>query len=140
MSGVGKSSIANWLLGSAALATGSIRTRDERGMHTTSHRSLSILPDGGVLIDTPGMRELGIWREESSLAEASPEIVALARECRFGDCSHGSEPGCAVRAAHDAGTLSAQGLTHLRQLRGELLERSTATQGKPRGARRKGRV
>lgn len=133
MSGVGKSSIANWLLDDEALATRAVRGSDDRGQHTTSHRSLLPLPGGGVLIDTPGMRELGLWMDAASLAGAFADIEGLARQCRFGDCQHVAEPGCAVQAALAAGTLDGERCAHYAQLRDELRGGSTA---KPRGPRR----
>jgi ribosome biogenesis GTPase / thiamine phosphate phosphatase len=103
-SGVGKSTLANRLLGEELLATGDIR-RDGRGRHTTTHRELVQLPDGALLLDTPGMRELQLWADESALEETFADVAELARQCRFTDCAHGSEPGCAVRSALAAGSL-----------------------------------
>lgn len=137
MSGVGKSSIANWLLSDETHATGAIRGSDDRGQHTTSHRSLFPLPAGGVLIDTPGMRELGLWTDPASLRGAFPDIDALARQCRFDDCQHAAEPGCAVRAALADGTLELARLAHYHALRDELLERSGPQRRKPTGPRRR---
>jgi ribosome biogenesis GTPase len=105
-SGVGKSALINRLLGSEQQPVGDIRERDGRGRHTTTHRELIVMPEGGVLIDTPGMRELKLWRPGASLLEAFPEIAALAGRCHFRDCNHGSEPGCAVTAAVADGTLA----------------------------------
>ena len=105
-SGVGKSTLINRLVGHAKQQVGDIRERDARGRHTTTHRELIVLEQGGVLIDTPGMRELKLWRPGAGLLEAFPEIATLAGQCRFRDCSHGREPGCAVSAAVRAGTLS----------------------------------
>lgn len=104
-SGVGKSTLVNALLGQERMDTGAIREDDARGRHTTSHRELILLPGGGLLLDTPGMRELGLWDAEEGVAQAFEDIEALARQCRFTDCSHGNEPGCAVRAAMEAGDL-----------------------------------
>ena len=95
-SGVGKSTIINALLGQTVQATGEVRTADEKGRHTTTHRELIPLGDG-VLLDTPGMRELQIWVGESGLEGAFPDIEELAADCRFRDCQHGDEPGCAVQ-------------------------------------------
>jgi ribosome biogenesis GTPase len=103
-SGVGKSTLANRLLGEELLATGELR-RDGRGRHTTTHRELVQLPGGALLLDTPGMRELQLWADESALEETFADVAELARQCRFTDCAHGSEPGCAVRAALEGGTL-----------------------------------
>jgi ribosome biogenesis GTPase / thiamine phosphate phosphatase len=103
-SGVGKSTLANRLLGKDVLATGDVR-RDGRGRHTTTHRELVRLPGGALLLDTPGMRELQLWADESALEETFADVAELASRCRFTDCAHGSEPGCAVRAALADGTL-----------------------------------
>jgi ribosome biogenesis GTPase len=103
-SGVGKSTLANRLLGEDVLATRDVRP-DGRGRHTTTHRELVQLPGGALLLDTPGMRELQLWADESALDETFADVAELARQCRFTDCAHGSEPGCAVRAALAAGTL-----------------------------------
>lgn len=105
-SGAGKSSIANGLLGAARLRTGEVRASDSRGRHTTTHRELVALPQGGALIDTPGLRELQLWAGESSVESAFDEIAALAAGCRYRDCRHGDEPGCAVRAALADGRVS----------------------------------
>jgi ribosome biogenesis GTPase len=105
-SGAGKSTIANALLGEDRLRTGAVRESDSRGRHTTTHRELVPLPGGGALIDTPGMRELQLWAGVESVGEVFGEIAALAAECRFGDCSHANEPGCAVAEALRAGALA----------------------------------
>jgi ribosome biogenesis GTPase / thiamine phosphate phosphatase len=105
-SGVGKSTIVNRLAGRAVLATQPVRAGDERGRHTTTHRELVVLPEGrGLLLDTPGMRELQLWADVEALDSTFSEIAELAAECRFADCSHEREPGCAVQAALAAGTL-----------------------------------
>jgi len=103
-SGVGKSTLANRLLGENLLATAELR-RDGRGRHTTTHRELVHLPGGALLLDTPGMRELQLWADESALEETFADVAELARDCRFSDCAHGQEPGCAVRAALGNGAL-----------------------------------
>jgi ribosome biogenesis GTPase / thiamine phosphate phosphatase len=123
MSGTGKSTIANWLLGREALTTGAIRAHDDRGQHTTSHRELFALPGGGALIDTPGMRELGLVVAPQDLEAGFPEIARLASECRFGDCQHQKEPGCAIAAAVLAGELTAEHVAHYHQLKQELSQR-----------------
>ena len=105
-SGVGKSTLINALLGEGRLATGDVRS-DGRGRHTTTHRELLVLPDGGVLIDTPGLRELQLWETEGGLDKAFADVAELVNECRFSDCAHDTEPGCAVRAALADGTLPA---------------------------------
>lgn len=105
-SGVGKSTLVNRLLGRDALVTKEIRAWDDRGRHATSHRQLFRLPGGGLLIDTPGLREIGLWDDGGGVETAFPDVEALAVGCRFRDCSHASEPGCAVRAALADGRLS----------------------------------
>ncbi len=117
-SGVGKSSIVNALT-TAALRTAEVRSSDSRGRHTTTHRELLPLPGGGALIDTPGMRELQLWATEDAVDAAFEEIAALAARCRFPDCSHAAEPGCAVAAALEAGELSAQRWASYCKLRAE---------------------
>jgi len=104
-SGVGKSTIANHLLGMERLETGEVRVSDHKGRHTTSHRELVVLPGGGLLIDTPGMRELQLWGGDEGVHETFMDIEALAGACKFRDCKHDAEPGCAVRAAFEDGRL-----------------------------------
>lgn len=118
-SGAGKSTIANALLGEDRLRTGAVRESDSRGRHTTTHRELIPLPGGGALIDTPGMRELQLWAGESSVDEVFDEIARLAAQCRFNDCSHSGEPGCAVAAARATGAISAERWESYRKLRAE---------------------
>lgn len=107
-SGVGKSSLINCLYGEAIQATIEVRDRDSKGRHATSSRELIPLPGGGLVIDTPGMRELQAWLDEEGLLEAFPDVRILADGCRFRDCSHQKEPGCAVRSAADSGSLPRQ--------------------------------
>ena len=104
-SGAGKSSIVNRLVGSAVLPTRSVRESDSRGRHASVHRQMIALPGGALVIDTPGMRELQLWGSEHGQDQAFAEIQALAEECRFRDCRHQQEPGCAVKAAVEGGTL-----------------------------------
>ena len=118
-SGVGKSTIINHLLGHERQRTAEVRRRDGRGRHTTTQRELILLPDGGLLIDTPGMRELQLWEDTDALDDAFDDIRALAAECRFRDCGHDSEPGCAVRRAAETRRLSAARLDSFRRLRRE---------------------
>jgi ribosome biogenesis GTPase / thiamine phosphate phosphatase len=103
-SGVGKSTLINALLGEGTVATGEVRS-DGRGRHTTSHRELLVLPQGGVLIDTPGLRELQLWETDGGLEKAFADVAELVNQCRFSDCAHDTEPGCAVRAALEDGSL-----------------------------------
>jgi ribosome biogenesis GTPase len=118
-SGVGKSSIANTLIGEEVLRTNVVRESDSRGRHTTTGRQLVLLPGGGILIDTPGMRELQLWDPSESVTGAFSDIDALAEGCRFRDCRHATEPGCAVAAAAAAGTLPVARLESFRKLQGE---------------------
>ncbi|MEO1065220.1 MAG: ribosome small subunit-dependent GTPase A [Actinomycetota bacterium] len=117
-SGVGKSTMVNALVGDDVLDTGDIRA-DGKGRHTTTRRELIPIPGGGVLLDTPGMRELQLW-DEASLGDAFPEIDEAAASCRFADCEHRSEPGCAVRAAVEAGEISAVRFASWQRLHDEL--------------------
>lgn len=119
-SGVGKSTLINRLAGLQALATGSIREEDGRGRHTTTHRELLLLPEGGLLIDTPGMREIQLWDADSGLSAGFQDVEAAAAACRFQDCSHEREPGCAVRAALEDGALDAERYESYRKLQREL--------------------
>lgn len=115
-SGVGKSTLVNALLGREALSTAPVREDDSRGRHTTTHRELIALPGGAALIDTPGMRELQLVAGDASLEQAFDEIAERAAHCRFRDCAHTEEPGCAVRAALAAGELDpARYESYLRQ-------------------------
>lgn len=104
-SGVGKSTLINRLLGEDRQDTGGLRN-DDKGRHTTTHRELLMLPNGAAVIDTPGMRELGMWDASIGLSTAFSDIEELAARCRFGDCTHKNEPGCAVRSALQMGELS----------------------------------
>lgn len=105
-SGAGKSTLLNALAGRTLMDTGAIRERDDRGRHTTTHRELFRLPGGAMLVDTPGMRELGLLADDEALDASFGEVTALLPHCRFGDCSHVNEPGCAILAALAAGALS----------------------------------
>ncbi|MDR0326489.1 MAG: ribosome small subunit-dependent GTPase A [Oscillospiraceae bacterium] len=104
-SGVGKSSLLNALAGEDLMAVNTIREDDGKGRHTTTHRQLVTLPNGAHIIDTPGMRELGLWDASDGLGEMFSDIEALLGSCRFSDCRHQTEPGCAVRAAMENGDL-----------------------------------
>lgn len=117
-SGVGKSTLANRLLREERLATGDIRN-DDKGRHTTTHRELLFLPDGGMVIDTPGMRELGMWDAKSGIDRTFSDIEELALQCRFRDCTHTAEPGCAVQKALKNGTLSKERMQSYQKLKTE---------------------
>jgi ribosome biogenesis GTPase len=119
-SGVGKSSLANRLLGSETQATGAVRASDQRGRHTTTARELAIIPGGGVLIDTPGLRSVALWESEEGFTRVFSDIEELALQCRFRDCAHGAEPGCAVQDAIERGALTPERLDHYRKLAAEL--------------------
>lgn len=115
-SGVGKSTLVNTLTGSAVQTTSGIREEDSKGRHTTTGRSLHPLPAGGLLLDTPGMRELQLADVEEGLERTFADITALAEQCRFSDCAHETEPGCAVIAAMEAGELDIRRLQNYRKL------------------------
>jgi len=119
-SGVGKSTLVNRLLGHERLKTAEISEVDGKGRHTTTARNLVELPGGALLIDTPGMRELQPWVEESAVSEAFEDIAELARGCRFSDCAHETEPGCAVLAGVERGELATERLEHYRHLGREI--------------------
>jgi len=118
-SGVGKSTLVNRLLGRAAQTVLEIRTGDGRGRHATTTRELFLLPQGGLLLDTPGMRELQLWDAGDGLEATFAEIAELAATCRFRDCTHNAEPDCAVRAALASGTLDAARWESLQKLQRE---------------------
>ncbi|MFM9371389.1 ribosome small subunit-dependent GTPase A [Streptomyces sp. Da 82-17] len=115
-SGAGKSTLANALLGADVMTVQAARDVDGKGRHTTTTRNLLALPGGGVLIDTPGLRGVGLWDAESGVGQVFAEIEELAADCRFLDCAHESEPGCAVLAALDEGALSERRLQSYRKL------------------------
>ncbi len=120
-SGVGKSTIVNRLVGDEVQATSGIREDDAKGRHTTTTRQLLLIPGGhGVLIDTPGMREFQLWADDEAESDAFEDIEELAIDCRFRDCRHQAEPGCAVQDALDDGELSAERLASWHKLQNEL--------------------
>ena len=119
-SGVGKTTIINRLVGSDARKTREVRRADSKGRHTTRHRELVVLPNGGLLIDTPGMRELQLWDVGEAVHETFDDIAELAHGCHFTDCRHRDEPRCAVKAAVDEGRLSAERLGSYLKLQDEL--------------------
>ncbi len=118
-SGVGKSSLINLLLGQERLKTNEIRESDDRGKHTTTHRELILLPEGGVVIDTPGMREIQLLDEEESIEDAFSDITEISKHCRFSDCKHDKEPGCAVVKAIEEGVISKSRLDNYNKLKKE---------------------
>jgi ribosome biogenesis GTPase / thiamine phosphate phosphatase len=138
-SGVGKSTLVNRLAGRNILATREVRA-DGRGRHATTHRELVLLPGGGLLLDTPGMRELQLWAGEDSLDGAFQDVAELAADCRFADCAHDREPGCGVRAALADGSLPAERWESYRKLQRELraleVRRSKALRAEERRRRR----
>ncbi len=119
-SGVGKSTLINRLSDGVVQPTQAVREGDDRGRHTTTHRELFRLPGGGLLIDNPGIREVQLWSGEESLEQTFDDVAALSRSCRYRDCSHESETGCAVQAAIKEGALAASRLESYRTLRKEV--------------------
>lgn len=119
-SGVGKSTLTNQLLGETVQETQAVRPGDARGRHTTTHRELVPLPCGGIIIDTPGMRELQLWAAEESLQETFTDVETLAQRCRFRDCKHEHEPGCAVQLALEEGKLDESRLASYQKLQREV--------------------
>jgi ribosome biogenesis GTPase len=138
-SGAGKSTLSNWLLGSERLLTGEVRESDSRGRHITTHRELAPLPGGGALIDTPGLREIQLWAERDSVKSVFEEVADLAAQCRFRDCTHAGEPGCAVEAALHAGTLPPDRLASFQKLMQEA-KRHEEENDRLSAQRRKGKV
>jgi ribosome biogenesis GTPase / thiamine phosphate phosphatase len=131
-SGVGKSALINALLGFERQEVQEVRGRDYTGRHTTTSRELILMPGGGTAIDTPGMREIQMWAGEDDLGETFQDISTLAAKCRFRDCSHQSEPGCAVRAAIDRGDLDASRLDSYEKLQAEIRYRESRQAGSVR--------
>jgi ribosome biogenesis GTPase len=119
-SGVGKSTLINRLCGEEKQRVKEVRQGDDRGRHTTTHRELILLPGGGLIIDTPGMRELQMWAADEGFRDAFDDIEALAAACRFNDCQHAKEPGCAVKAALADGILSRERYANYQKLQREL--------------------
>lgn len=119
-SGVGKSTILNGMLGEERQKIGAVSLSDGKGRHTTTHRELILFPNGGILMDNPGMRELHLWGDAGDLTESFSDIENLAGNCKFRDCRHKSEPGCAVTMAIEAGDLSPERLVSYHKLKDEL--------------------
>jgi ribosome biogenesis GTPase len=141
-SGAGKSSIVNALLEKEAAVVGAVRAGDAKGRHTTTTRFLHLLPGGGALIDSPGMRSIGLWGDADAVAETFADIAALGDGCRFADCAHDREPDCAVRGAVAEGTLGPERLSAWRALVQESAASASyrlATSRRPRQRRGPGR-
>ena len=136
-SGVGKSTLVNALLGEARQATAAVRDGDSRGRHTTTHRELFELPGGALLIDTPGIRSLEVAGADEGVEAAFDDILELAATCRFTDCRHEGEPGCAIDAALAAGTLSADRLASHRKLERELAHAARQTDWRARAEQKR---
>lgn len=120
LSGIGKSTLVNELTDGVVQRTGEVRAADQRGRHTTVTRDLIPIPSGGFIIDTPGIREIGLWQAYEGMAKTFPEIAGEVDRCRFADCEHVNEPDCAVRAALAEGLIPERRLEHWRDLMGEL--------------------
>ncbi|WP_221031213.1 ribosome small subunit-dependent GTPase A [Actomonas aquatica] len=118
-SGVGKSTLANLLTQDDFLPTGEVRAKDSKGRHTTTRRELVRTPSGALLIDTPGLRELQLWVADEGVTETFTDIVNLARHCRFSNCQHETEPGCAIQAALENGTLDTERYIHYLKITGD---------------------
>ncbi len=136
-SGSGKSSLVNALAGAEVVATAAVRAKDARGRHTTVARELVLLPDGaGLVLDTPGLRSLGLWDAEDALVRVFGDIEQLAAGCRFYDCVHVTEPDCAVQAAIASGEISARRVERARELRRELDRQKARAARRPHRRRR----
>ncbi len=120
LSGIGKSTLVNELSDGVVQRTGEVRASDRRGRHTTVTRDLIPLPAGGIVIDTPGIREVGLWQAHTGLAKTFPEISSVVSDCKFANCEHNAEPGCAVRHSRMNGLISEARLIHWKELHSEL--------------------
>lgn len=136
-SGVGKSTLVNALVGEERMATRAIREDDAKGRHTTTHREIVVLPGGGLLLDTPGMRELALWDADEGVSATFEDVEALEAACRFSDCKHTSEPGCAVRAAIAAGELEPARWQNYLKLKGEIAHETRKEDPLARAAHKK---
>lgn len=135
-SGVGKSTLVNRLVGEDIQDTADVRDVDAKGRHTTTTRDLVVVPSGGVVVDTPGIRAVGLWDAEAALHTVYDDVSGVAAACRFRDCGHETEPGCAVRAAVESGELDAGRVDRFRALRDELAEQAEAIVERDREAGR----
>ena len=135
-SGAGKSTVVNALAGTTVMSTGDVRDVDGKGRHTTTHRELVVLPSGAVVIDTPGLRGVALSGSEEGLAKAFSDVEQLAEACRFADCSHVGEPGCAVQASVDAGDLTAERMASWHKLQRELAWQARRTDTRLRAEER----
>lgn len=138
-SGVGKSTIINSILGFDRFETGAVREGDGKGRHTTTFREMVEVPGGGLIVDTPGMRELQIWGDSASLESTFDDIRELAQQCRFNDCRHESEPGCAVSEAIESGSLDLLRLERYRRLQSELIHLASQQSAAARSAQKQNR-
>lgn len=136
-SGSGKSTLTNAIVGTAVRAVGDVRHGDRRGRHTTATRQLVAVPGGGALIDMPGVRALGLWDAEVGMERTFPDVAALAAQCRFGDCTHGDEPACAVQRAIGDGTVDAARVNRYRRLASELVDAAAESEQAARLRRRR---
>ena len=139
-SGAGKSTLVNALVGDEVAATGAVREGDSKGRHTTTTRQLHPLPGGGVLLDSPGIRAVGLWVDPEAVDAVFPDIEDLAADCRFADCAHENEPGCAVTAARDDGILPAERFDAWREMRREALTAAESVRERRQRDRRAGRA
>lgn len=138
-SGAGKSTLLNWLSGQDVQRVQGIREEDARGRHTTTHRELFVLPGGAIMVDTPGMRELQLWESEDGWEAAFADISSLAAQCRFHDCRHEKEDGCAVQEALQAGTLDADRYANYRKTERELAHQARKEQANTRRQKKQGK-
>lgn len=138
-SGAGKSTLVNALLGEELQETNEVRSSDAKGRHTTITRDLLILPNGGLLIDTPGIRAVGLWDAEDALQQVFADIIEASMDCRFGDCAHDQEPGCAVVAGMESGEIDPRRVDRYREMVAELAELEARVTARERGNDKRGR-